>query len=244
MMTGDFMQKVIGIVPASMTLETNEECMQDYYKLGNNYTKRIVEAGGIPFGIAPSDNWVMEEALELCDAFLVQGGAEFYPYHFQIIHHAVTHGKKYLGICLGEQLIYVYFELKRRVEERGFEGDLVTAICNYLKEQGPDFSVQKKIPNHRSAGVSRGREDDAKHDVDIVHGTLLHKVLKRDTMRIASYHNLNTPPEQTLVTINAWSAMGDGVVEGTEYGDYILGVQGHPEIDGLLPELFEFLVID
>ena len=232
------MKKVVGIVPASMTLETNERCMQDHY------IKRTVEAGGIPFGIAPTDNWVTEEALDLCDAFLVQGGNEFYPYHFQIIHHAITHGKKYLGICLGEQLIYVYFELKRRVEERGFEGDLVTAICDYLKELGSDFSVQKKVEGHRSEGVPRGKEDNAKHNVDIVKGTLLHKVLKRDTMRIATYHNLCTPPEQTLVTINAWSASGDGVVEGTEYGDNILGVQGHPEIDGLLPELFQFLVKD
>ena len=238
------MGKVIGIVPASMTLETNERCMQDCYKLGNNYIKRTVEAGGIPFGISPCDNWVCEEALNLCDAFLVQGGNEFYPYHFQIIHHAVTNGKKYLGVCLGQQLIYVYFELKRRVEERGYHGDLVTAICDYLKEQGPDFSVQKAVPNHRSQSVPRGKEDDAKHDVDIVHGTLLHSVLKRDKMRIASYHYLSTPPKQNLVTVNAWSAKGDGVVEGTEYKDHILGVQGHPEIDNLLPELFEFLVKD
>ncbi len=238
------MKKVVGLVPASMTLETNERCMQDYYRLGNNYIKRVVEAGGIPVGLAPSDNWVTEEALDLCDAFLVQGGNEFYPYHFQMIHHAVTHGKKYLGICLGEQLIYVYFELKRRVEERGFEGDLVTAICDYLKELGSDFSLQKAVPNHYSEGVARGKEDDAKHDVEIVKGTLLHSVLKRDTMRIATYHKLSTPPEQTIVTINAWSTGGDGVVEGTEYGDNILGVQGHPEIDGLLPELFEFLVND
>ena len=65
-----------------------------------------------------------EEALELCDGFLVQGGSEFYLYHFQIIHHAVTRGKKYLGICLGQQLIYVYFELRRRVLEIGYEGAL------------------------------------------------------------------------------------------------------------------------
>ena len=37
---------------------------------------------------------------------------------------------------------------------------------------------------------------------------------------------------------------GDGMVEGTEYGDHILGVQGHPEIDGLPPELFAFLTED
>ena len=30
-------------------------------------------------------------------------------------------------------------------------------------------------------------------------------------------------------------------VEGSEYGDHILGVQGHPEVDDLLPELFQFL---
>jgi putative glutamine amidotransferase len=89
--------------------------------------------------------------------------------------------------------------------------------------------------------MKRGEEDGAKHDVNIVPGTLLHRVVGRDTMRLCSFHYLNTPPEQTLVKINAWSALGDGVVEGTEYSDYILGVQGHPEADDLLPEIFKFL---
>jgi len=118
---------------------------------------------------------------------------------------------------------------------------LIKAICAYLEEQGPNFSVQEKIPGHRSESMPRGNEDVAKHDVNIVPGTLLHRVLGRDTMRIASFHDLNTPPTQKLVTINAWSAKGDGVVEGTEYGENILGVQGHPEVDELLPELFRFL---
>ena len=82
----------------------------------------------------------------------------------------------------------------------------------------------------------------AKHDVNIVPGTLLHRVLGRDTMRITTFHNLSTPPEQTLVTVNAWSAKGDNVVEGTEYRDHILGVQGHPEADTCLPQLFQFLL--
>ena len=241
---GHFVKKLIGIAPASFIGDPDKSCMADYYKLGNNYTKRIVAAGGIPFGLAPADNLLTEEALERCDSFLVQGGAEFYPYHFQIIHHAVTHGKKYLGICLGQQLIYVYLELRRRVEARGYSGDLVRAICEYLDEQGPGFSVQKRISGHRSKSAPRGMEDETKHDVNIVPGTLLHRVLGRDTMRIASFHEFNTPPEQTLVTINAWSATGDGVVEGTEYADHILGVQGHPEADGLLPELFRFLTED
>lgn len=235
------MKRIIGVAPAAFVGKPDESCMQDYYKLGNNYVKRAYEAGCLPIGLAPVDKWISEEALDMCDAFLVQGGAEFYPYHFQIIHHAVTHKKRYLGICLGEQLIYVYFELKRRVEEKGYEGDIVKAICDYLAEQPEGFSVQKRVMGHRSEYPKRGCEDTAKHDVSIVPGTLLHKVVGKDKIRLCSFHNLNTPPGQTLVTINAWSALGDGVVEGTEYSDYILGVQGHPEADGLLPELFKFL---
>lgn len=235
------MGKIIGVVPAAILGDQALSNMNDYYKVCNNYAKRVLEAGCVPIGMAPVDYWLTEEALDLCDGFIVQGGGEFYAYHFQVIHHAITHGKRYLGICLGQQLIYVYLELKRRVEERGYEGDLIKAICAYLEEQGPNFSVQEKIPGHRSESMPRGNEDVAKHDVNIVPGTLLHRVLGRDTMRIASFHDLDTPPTQKLVTINAWSAKGDGVVEGTEYGENILGVQGHPEVDELLPELFRFL---
>ena len=238
------MGKIIGVVPAAILGDQTKSNMNDYYKMGNNYAKRVLEAGCVPIGMVPVDYWLTEEALDLCDGFIVQGGDEFYAYHFQVIHHAIAHGKKYLGICLGEQLIYVYLELKRRVEERGYEGDLIKAICDYIGEQGSNFTVQEKVEGHRSGAMPRGQEDVAKHDVNIVPGTLLHRVLGRDTMRVASFHYLDTPPTQKLVTINAWSAKGDGVVEGTEYGENILGVQGHPEVDDLLPEIFAFLAKD
>jgi gamma-glutamyl-gamma-aminobutyrate hydrolase PuuD len=61
----------------------------------------------------------------------------------------------------------------------------------------------------------------------------------RTSLRAASFHRLQVPPSQKLLTINAWSA--DGVVEGVEYADHMLGVQFHPEVDGLLPEIFSFL---
>ena len=233
--------KIIGLVPRGVAFDENSNCMEDFYKLGNNYVKRVAEAGCLPIGLAPVDNRLPEEALAMCDGFLVQGGAEFYPYHFQVIHHAITHKKKYLGICLGQQLIYVFFEIRRRVEEEGYEGDIVKAIYDYIKRQGKGFSVQKRIPDHRKPIPERGREEEAKHDVNIIPGSLLHRVMGRDTMRICSFHSLCTPPEQALVPVNAWSALGDNVVEGTEYEDFILGVQGHPEADDLLMELFEFL---
>ena len=235
------MKKLIGLVPKCKVGDPEKSCMTDYILVGHTYAERVLEAGCTPIGLVPVNGWLTEDALETCEGFLAQGGQEFHPYHFQVIHHAVTHHKKYLGICLGEQLIYTYFELKRRVEEQGYEGDLVKAICDYRNNQLKGASVLERVSGHYAALPARGQEDSAKHNVNIVPGSLLHRVLGRDTMRICTFHNGSTPPNQTLVSINAWSASGDGVVEGTEYGDNILGVQGHPEADGLLPELFKFL---
>jgi len=233
------MKKRIGIVPKSMLFDMSQSNMSDVYHLGNNYCKRVWEAGAIPLCVTPIDNWVPEESLALYDGYIVQGGAEYYPYHFQIVHDAVVNHKPYLGICLGEQLIYAYFALLQMVQERGFQGDPVKAICALLEERGPTFSVLKPVPGHRSQLPSRGAEDAAKHAVSVVPGTMLHRLLGRSTIRAASFHDLNVPPSQTLVTVNAWSA--DGVVEGVEYADHMLGVQFHPEVDGALPEIFRFL---
>ena len=235
------MAKIIGVVPKADLFAPEKSCMDDFYMVGNNYCKRVLEAGGIPVCVTPVDNWIPEQALSMFDAYIVQGGPDYYPYHFQIVHDAVVNHKRYLGICLGEQLIYVYFALKKMVEEQGYEGDLVKAICDLREKNGPDFSVLKAIPDHRSAPTTRGNEDEAKHNVNVVPGTILHRLVGRDTIRAASYHNLNVPPEQELVTISAWSAKGDGVVEGVEYGDNLFGVQFHPEMDELLPEIFTFL---
>lgn len=50
--------------------------MEDFYKIGNNYTKRVLDAGCMPIGLTPVDNLVCDEALDICDGFLVQGHPE------------------------------------------------------------------------------------------------------------------------------------------------------------------------
>lgn len=233
------MKKIIGVVPKSVLFDMTKSNMSDVYHLGNNYCKRVLNAGAIPLCVTPVDNWVPEESLAMFDGYIVQGGDEYYPYHFQIVHDAVVHHKPYLGICLGEQLIYAYFALRRMVEEQGYDGDLVKAICTLLEAHGPSFSVLEPVQGHRSAPMTRGGEDAAKHAVSVVPGTLLHRLMGRTSLRAASFHRLQVPPSQEFLTVNAWSA--DGVVEGVEYADHMLGVQFHPEVDGLLPEIFSFL---
>ena len=235
------MKKWIGLVPKYKVGDPEKSCMTDYILVGHTYAERISETGCTPIALVPVNGWLTEDALNACEAFLVQGGQAFYPYHFQVVHHALTHHKKYLGICLGEQLIYAYFELRRRVEEQGYEGDLVKAICDYRNNQLKGASVLVSVSGHYAELPARGQEDSAKHDVKIVPGSLLHRVLGRDTMRLCTFHKGSIPAKQTLLSINAWPVSGERVVEGVEYGDNILGVQGHPEADALLPELFRFL---
>ena len=242
------MKKIIGVVPACELYGMEKSSMYDRYLLGNNYVKRVTEAGCTPIGVGPVDAWVSEDVLDVCDGFVVQGGADFSPYHFQVIHHAYIHGKRYLGICLGEQLIYCYFYLRDLLKEHTADEDFVQQMWGLYKQiESVDSGTArpsnplKPVDGHYEKGMTRGQEDEVKHDVTVVPGTILHRLLGRESFRGASYHHVRVPSDQTLLTINAWAADGSGVVEGVEYGENILGVQCHPEVDGLLPEIFSFL---
>lgn len=89
------MKKVIGVVPKGILFDQEKPAISDIYQLANNYIKRVTEAGGIAVGLAPVDERISQEQLELCDGFVVQGGTQMWPYLFQTIHHAVTTGKKF-----------------------------------------------------------------------------------------------------------------------------------------------------
>ena len=78
--------RIIGVVPGAK-LFGSEDLYADQYLFVNGYPKRISVCGGTPIGILSSDGYVIERALELCDAFVFCGGARFYPYHFEDDEH-------------------------------------------------------------------------------------------------------------------------------------------------------------
>lgn len=231
------MKKVIGIIPKGVLFDMEKSCSSDMYHLVNNYVKRIEEAGGIPICLAPVDGRISPEQLALCNGFVVQGGKQMWPYHFQVIHHAVTTGKKYLGICLGMQLVHRYYAMREMVAD--MEGTVDENIIDLFYNQKKGHNLLHAVEGHRAASMPRGQEDVAKHDTTVVTGTILYRLLGRETVRAASFHNWRVENPVEDLTVNAWAA--DGTIEGIENGSNVLGVQFHPEVDDLLPEIFKFL---
>lgn len=231
------MKKIIGIVPKGIPFETENDHLQ-HYELGNSYAKRVEEAGAIPIGLALVDGRISPEQLSLCDGFIAQGGTKMWPYHFQVIHHAVTTGKKYLGICLGMQLIHRYYAMRQMVEAQGAEGAIDEQIIDLFCNKGIGSNLLHQVEGHRTVASIQDAQK-AKHDVTIVPGTVLYNLLGREQIQGASFHSWCVKDPVDALTVNARAA--DGTIEGIENGSNILGVQFHPEVDDTLPEIFRFL---
>ena len=233
-------KKIIGVVPKGILQDPEK---QDHYYLINNYTKRVLEAGCIPVSLAPVDGRLTQEQLDLCDGFIVQGGTQMWPYHYQVIDHCYNTGKKYLGICLGMQLIHRYYALRKVATEKGLEGSMDEIVMDLYYNQKIGHNLLQPVEGHwlKNLDAKQQGYDAAKHDVDVVPGTILHRLLGRETVRGGSFHHWRVENPVEELTINGWASDGSGTIEGVENGSNILGVQFHPEIDNLLPEIFKFL---
>ena len=177
-------------------------------------------------------------AMELCDAFLLQGGSVVRPYHIDVIDYALKTGKKLLGVCLGCQCIQGYFAVKAEAEKRGWTGPL-SELFAALRREG-NFSFLADVEGHRpSETLPYGSKDAVKHPVHLTEGSEIAKIFGRTEILGATFHiyQIVHPAPGLAVTGRA----DDGVVEAVEYGDRVVGVQFHPDVDGELHEIFDWL---
>ena len=229
------MKKIVGIVSPA-TLYTTASTNDDRYNFGNNYGKRIVEAGGIPAGVLPVDGNVSDEMLDAFDSFIICGGHQILPYHLQVVDYAVRNSKPLLGICMGLQTIHCWFRLKEEMERTDFQGSM------YQLYEKMDPELLTRVEGHilSTSAFARNDADIVKQTVGVLPNTHLARLLNSDQVSAISYHSYqaNQPSPHLIISARA----EDGTVEGLEYSDHILGVQFHPEADDTLLPLFRFLV--
>lgn len=204
------------VIGVSCHLKNEEK----FYAVKSDYITAIEKAGGLPF-IIPivNENKLKEKLISLCDGLLLTGGfgkteitkKSFIPlreqnprrYDFDkfLIEYALKKDFPLLGICRGHQML-------NEVTEGTINLKLPTeTICHY-----------QTIPKHEPS-----------HNITIIKGTKLHRLLNTETIRVNSLH---TQGIKTFAPGFVASAIADdGVIEAIESKKhtFIMGLQFHPE---------------
>ncbi len=197
-----------------------------YYILRENYYQSLIAKGAIVLAL-PYQLEQVDAIMEMLDGVVIAGGAfDVDPalYGDDEVHETVQMKQRrtafesaiakaamekdmpILGVCGGEQLMNVL---------QG--GSLVQHI--------PD-SVEDCLEHEQSE-----KFDVPTHPVQIVPGTLLHKIVGAEQMMVNTSHHqaVKEPGEHLQVNCHA----PDGVIEGIEHVShrFCLGVQWHPEYE-------------
>ena len=195
-----------------------------WYAVRENYMDAISHAGGLPIAL-PHDDRVADAYMDLVDGLLLTGGAfDIDPGLFGQSQHksvetlksqrtifeltvtrvALTRDIPVLGICGGEQLLNV-----------ALGGSLIQHIPDKIAG-----ALAHEQPNPRN---------QPGHSVNILTGTILHKIIGVDKIEVNSAHHQAVAEVGPTAVINACAS--DGVVEGIEEQTrrFCLGVQWHPE---------------
>ncbi|MBA4274399.1 MAG: gamma-glutamyl-gamma-aminobutyrate hydrolase [Alphaproteobacteria bacterium] len=195
-----------------------------WYAIRDNYTASVAEQGAAPIAL-PHEISAVPRYLELLDGLVITGGnfdvpPEMYgetvtsdrvetkprrtQFEWAITEGCIARGIPILGICGGEQLLNVILG-----------GTLIQHIPDTIAD-----ALAHEQPNPRT---------EPGHDVTLVTGTQLHRILGVSQLPVNSAHHqaIATPAPQVVVNATA----PDGVIEGIELPThpFCIGVQWHPE---------------
>ena len=210
-----------------------------WYALRTNYAGAIAAAGGLPVAL-PHHPELAADYLDRLDALVVTGGA------FDVDPALYGDGGMHETVTLKAgrtqaELALVKGALARDIPVLGICGGqqlLAVALGGTLIQHIPD-SIPNALPHEQP-----NPRNEAGHRVDVVPGTLLHRIVGTTTMHVNSSHHqaVRAPGLHAIVD----AAAPDGVIEGIEDDRYrfCLGVQWHPEflIDQGDRKIFDALV--
>ena len=217
------MKPIIGILPNSEYMRTDDS-FKDIYRYGNNFVKKIIENGGIPFFIPLYNNEVIYEVLDSCDGLLLPGGNRILQANLDIVDYFYKKRKPMLGICLGMQTLASYsVSVSKEVEDK-----VVVLIENGV--------------NHWHE-VTRETEMNTVHKDYVEENTILFDILKKKEIMVNSIHKCMAKGVGKDFVVSALSE--DGIIEGIELKDksyFVVGVQFHPEVLPQYNEIFKRFV--
>lgn len=220
------MTRPVVLIPPDLECKTTRRGPVPTIELQRPYVDAVWEAGGLPLVPPPiTDADALDQLVDLADAVVLPGGAfdidpalygepkhercgELKPERTNLeralLTRAEARGLPVLGVCGGMQLINVV---------RG------GALWQDLGAQAPSpLAHQQAAP-----------KDQPAHEVDVVAGTVLGRVVAVARLPVNSTHHQAVKRVGDGLVVSARAT--DGLVEGIEDPSrpFLVGVQWHPE---------------
>ena len=214
---------IIGIVTPRIV--NNDRPYMTYNKVVDNYSKRIIESGGIPIGIFFPEGKFNTLSLDLCEGILITGGPHMSSYHLNVINYAIKNKIPVLGICLGLQVMAGYEWVIQKIKNPSY-----VEIEKFYKPEYEKYFT-KKVDSHNNVDPFYLSEvDRSKHTV-ILEDSKLEKIYNKDKLYVPSIHH-----NAVLDVFQKFKITGrayDNNIEVIEYKKdiWIVGVQFHPELE-------------
>lgn len=185
------------------------------------YVRRVEEAGGLPILLPTTEPARVKGLLDLVDGVLLIGGDDVDP---------ALYGEKPHARLGSVDRARDAFEVE--VARRAADSDLPAfGVCRGCQVMNVALggSLIQDIPSVVKGPLAHAGRYDSAHDVAVVSGTRLHRVLRAKSVAVNSHHHQSVARPAEGFDVTARST--DGVVEAAELPGhaFFLGVQWHPE---------------
>lgn len=207
------------------------------------YYRSVLEAGGTPLIIPPSDDTdAMVSLLERVDALILSGGGDINPLYL---------GEEPLRELGGinpardwHELMLVRLAANRQIP--------ILGICRGIQVMTAAFGgkLYQDIYKEAAATLKHSQETDrhvATHTIHITSSSLLQRIFETEALPVNTFHHQAVKEAAPGFTVSALSP--DGLIEAVESTEHksMIGVQWHPECmilggDRSMMPLFEWLV--
>jgi putative glutamine amidotransferase len=199
--------------------------------MGQTYVRVLTEEGAVPWLVPPLtfDEETLRAIYHRLDGLFLTGGVDVDPAHYneskdplcgktdaardsaeiQLVRWAIRDQKPLLGVCRGVQLLNV--------------------ACGGTLYQDMSRYREKTVKHDYFPTPDRYSRDMLAHTVRLAPGSQLSAILGADAVQVNSMHHQGVKHLAPALVANAWAP--DGIVEGLEgrNGQFLLGVQWHPE---------------
>lgn len=232
------MKPIIGIIAPRR--KNDIDPFENQTRFVDNFSKRVLEAGGIPIGLLfPDEKFILDE-LKLCDGLIIQGGPHLGSSHINVMHYAYTNKIPLLGVCLGMQTMAGY-EWYRQTYPNKITYKDIEKTFKYSFEE--NYLYDKEGHNELDPFIIKEIEK-CKHEVIITKDSRLYKIYKQEKLNMPSLHKSMS---KELYNGGIFKVVGryNGVIEAIESNDknwWAIGVQFHPELEKENLKLFKTLI--